>query len=278
MKIFSWNVNGIRAVEKKGALKDFLTNENPDIFCMQETKIQSDQCLAEKFDEKYPEYRKYYSFAQRKGYSGTAIWLKNEVEVLQSLHNFSDEILSEIDLYDKYGNAANEGRICAVELKDFWILTVYTPNSKGDLSRIPLRENWDKAFLKFALELQNGKHSAPKPVIFCGDLNVAHTEIDLANPKQNKGKHGFTLQERGGFDNFLENDFLDILRQQNPGTEKLFTWWSYYAKSRERNVGWRIDYFLISKSLEKLAKKAEIYPQIMGSDHCPTSLEIICEK
>ncbi len=267
MNIYSWNVNGLRAVENKGALKHFLDQENPDIVCFQEIKIQADQLPPQNLDEKYPDYLKFYSFADRKGYSGTAIWSK--VQPIQVLHNFSDEILTEFDLSDAFGDASTEGRICAAEFDDFWLITVYTPNSKGDLGRLKLRQNWDRAFLKFVKKLES-----QKPVVFCGDLNVAHEEIDLANPKQNRGKHGFTDEERFGFDEFLNASLNDVFRAQHPNEPELYTWWSHYAKSRERNVGWRIDYFITSSSIASKNPKAKIYPQIMGSDHCPISLEI----
>ena len=267
MKIYSWNVNGLRAVENKGALRSFLSEENPDIACFQEIKMQADQIPAQNFDEKYPEYHKFYSFAERKGYSGTAIWTK--YEPIQTLHNFTDDILVEFDLADNFGDASSEGRICAAEFNDFWLVTVYTPNTKGDLGRLNLRQNWDAAFLEFVQKLE-----LEKQVIFCGDLNVAHEEIDLANPKPNRGKHGFTDEERAGFDEFLNSGLSDIFRLQNPEIPELYTWWSHYAKSRERNVGWRIDYFIVSQKITKNAATAKIHPQILGSDHCPISLEI----
>lgn len=272
MRIFSWNVNGIRAVERKGALNDFFESENPDIVCFQETKIQQDQLKTEEFDKKYPEYFKFWSFAQRKGYSGTAIWTK--FQPIQTLFNFSKDILEEFNLTDKFGDASKEGRILAIEFLDFWVLTVYTPNTKSSLERLPLRQKWDKAFLKFAKKLEQGDFSIPKPVIFCGDLNVAHQEIDLANPKANRGKHGFTDEERAGFSNFLTENFEDIFRKQHPNSTDIYTWWSYFGKSRQRNVGWRIDYFLTSEEISK-NWQAKIHPQIIGSDHCPVSVEKI---
>lgn len=263
MKIFSWNINGIRAVERKGALADFLSSQNPDIVCFQETKIDAGQLSKEKFEENYPEYRKFWSHAERKGYSGTAIWSK--IKPKQTLHNFSPEILKKYDLSDKFGDASTEGRICAVEFDDFWLVTVYTPNAKNGLERLDLRQKWDAAFLEFIKSFE-------KPVFFCGDLNVAHEEIDLARPKQNRNTHGFTDQERAGFSNFIANGFVDIFRIQHPNEPNFYTWWSYFGKARERNVGWRIDYFL-TNSNENPKIDAKIHPEIMGSDHCPVSIE-----
>ncbi|MBS7346626.1 MAG: exodeoxyribonuclease III [Candidatus Sacchiramonaceae bacterium] len=267
MKIFSWNINGLRAVENRGSLEAFLNEKQPDIACFQETKIQAAQVEALKLDEKYPEYKKFYSFAERKGYSGTAIWSK--IEPIQILHNFSPEILAQFDLTDNFGDTSTEGRICAAEFDEFWLVTVYTPNSKGDLGRLAIRQNWDKAFLEFIKQLEK-----QKPVVFCGDMNVAHQEIDLKNPKSNRGKHGFTDEERFGFGEFLNNNFVDIYRAQNPETTDIYTWWSHFAKSRERNVGWRIDYFVLSASFPRENIVAKIFPEVMGSDHCPVSIEI----
>lgn len=291
MKIFSWNVNGIRAVEKKELLSAFLNNKKPDIACFQEIKIDESLIKKENFDEKYPEYFKYYSHAERKGYAGTAIWSKTEPFLV--VKNFTKEILNKYQLSDSFGDATTEGRICAAFFGDFWLLTVYTPNTKNDLGRLELRQKWDAAFLEFAKFLKNNNLSSSDfnendlkiikeytrektttPVFFCGDLNVAHKEIDLSNPKQNRGKHGFTDEERAGFDNFINSNFKDIFRNQNPEKAELYTWWSHFAKSRERNVGWRIDYFLTSD--ENLVNKnivAKIHPEILGSDHCPISLE-----
>ena len=312
MKIFSWNVNGIRAVEKKGALADFLARKNPDIVCFQEIKIDAEQIAKENFDEKYPEYLKFWSHAERKGYAGTAIWSKVAPKTV--LTNFPEAILAKYNLHDNFGDAASEGRICAAEFDDFWLLTVYTPNTKNDLGRLKLRQEWDAAFLELAKGLEQGEFSAPKPVFFCGDLNVAHQEIDLTNPKANRGKHGFTDEERAGFSNFLSANFHDIFREQHPDEPELYTWWSHFAKSRERNVGWRIDYFLISgngaendKMFASSSHKAhsakisdgnfvgsereaqhggiftqkihaEIHPEILGSDHCPVSIELISSE
>ena len=302
MKIFSWNVNGIRAVEKKGTLADFLARKNPDIVCFQEIKIDAEQIAKENFDEQYPEYLKFWSHAERKGYAGTAIWSKIAPKTV--LTNFPEAILAKYNLGDNFGDATSEGRICAAEFDDFWLLTVYTPNTKNDLGRLKLRQDWDAAFLELAKGLEQGEFSAPKPVFFCGDLNVAHQEIDLANPKANRGKHGFTDEERAGFSNFLSANFRDIFREQHPNESELYTWWSHFAKSRERNIGWRIDYFLVSGNDEMFAFSsgisvaqrseaheqkaehevarikihAEIHPEILGSDHCPVSIEFVSNE
>ena len=291
MKIFSWNVNGIRAVEKKGNLAEFLSVKNPDIACFQEIKIDETQISKENFDEKYPEYFKFYSHAERKGYAGTAIWSKQKPQAI--LRNFPQQILDKFNLADSFGDSSTEGRICAARFTDFWLITVYTPNTKNDLGRLKLRENWDAAFLAFVKGLELGEFSCEdfsnnidifendpseiflsKPVIFCGDLNVAHEEIDLSNPKSNRGKHGFTDEERQGFSNFISADLVDIFRIQNPEKAEIYTWWSHFAKSRERNVGWRIDYFVVSKELNSQNNRAEIHNKILGSDHCPISLEL----
>lgn len=267
MKIFSWNINGLRAVENKGALQDFLDEYQPDIVCFQEIKIQAIQLNTLKFNEKYPDYKKFYSFADRKGYSGTAIWSK--IEPLQVLHNFTADIIEKFDLTDEFGDTSTEGRICAAEFDDFWLVTVYTPNSKSGLGRLRIRQNWDQAFLEFVKTLEK-----MKPVVFCGDLNVAHQEIDLKNPKTNRGKHGFTDEERFGFSEFLNNNFIDIYRTQNPTKTDIYTWWSHFAKSRERNVGWRIDYFILSENFPREQVQANIFPEVMGSDHCPVSIQL----
>lgn len=292
MNIFSWNVNGIRAVEKKGAFKEFFESTNPDIACFQETKISADQVQKENFDDKYPKYHKFWSFAARKGYSGTAIWSK--IKPLRILRNFSNEFLGEI-LTDAYGDATSEGRICAAEFPDFWLLTVYTPNAKSELERLELRQKWDAEFLKFAKKLESGELSssdfAPenveilsqdlpenfkkKPVIFCGDLNVAHQEIDLARPKQNRRSAGFTDEERAGISQILSQNFVDTFRNFYPEKGEIYTWWSYLGGARKRNVGWRIDYFVASRELlgEKITDAA-IHDQILGSDHCPVSIKV----
>lgn len=263
IKIYSWNVNGIRAVQKKGLWQPFLTKENPDIICLQETKAKPEQ-----IDIEHDGYNAFYYSADKPGYSGTAMLSK--IPPVRVVNGFPQHIIDDYDASgDIYGDPNKEGRVLAAEFEKFWLITVYTPNAKEDLSRIPLRhKQWDPAFLAYCKELETSK-----PVIFCGDLNVAHTEDDLANPKSNKGKKGFTPEERGGFDSFLEAGFIDTLRMFKQGNGH-YSWWSHFAKSRERNVGWRIDYFLVSESLKSKVKSASIHADILGSDHCPVSVEL----
>ncbi|HET8884157.1 MAG TPA: exodeoxyribonuclease III [Candidatus Saccharimonadales bacterium] len=263
MKIYSWNVNGIRAVEKKGALAEFIKREQPDIICFQEIKAHEAQ-----FDVEYPEYEKYWNSAKRPGYSGTAIWTK--IPPLSASYGLPEGLITEYALdSDEYGDPSNEGRTIMLEFDDFSLVTVYTPNSKNDLSRLSLRhKQWDPAFLQY-MQRRNEK----KPVIFCGDLNVAHTELDLANPKPNVGKHGFTTEEREGFDNIISAGFHDTFRMFNAGGGN-YTWWTHWANSRERNVGWRIDYVLASDAIKDRVKEARIHPDVMGSDHCPVSITL----
>jgi exodeoxyribonuclease-3 len=263
MKIYSWNVNGIRAVVRKGALQDFMEKHKPDILCLQETKAKQGQAEID-----FPGYSEFWYSADKPGYSGTAIFTK--VKPLQVINGLPQDIIKKFKVSgDIYGDPNLEGRVIAAEFDKFWLVTVYTPNAKDDLSRIPLRhEHWDPAFLAYCKELEK-----KKPVVFTGDLNVAHTPDDLANPKPNEGKKGFTQEEREGFQNFVDAGFIDTFRMFKQGNG-YYTWWSHFAKSRERNVGWRIDYFLASKSLKDKVKKAEIHPDVMGSDHCPTSLTL----
>lgn len=263
MKLYSWNVNGIRAVIKKGDFAKFIESEKPDVLCLQETKAKQGQAEID-----LPDYEEIWNSADKPGYSGTAIFTK--IKPSSIIFGFVDSIAEKYNLADGYGDPTKEGRVISIEFENFWIITVYTPNSKEDLSRLKLRyENWDPAFLEHLKELEK-----TKPVLFCGDLNVAHNEMDLSNPKPNIGKHGFTNEERAGFDNYEKAGFIDIYRQQNPKKTDAFTWWSHWANSRARNIGWRIDYWLISKSVADKVKLAEIHPEIMGSDHCPISIEI----
>ncbi|MEO8863028.1 MAG: exodeoxyribonuclease III [Candidatus Saccharimonadales bacterium] len=264
MKLYSWNVNGIRAVINKGAFQSFMAEHQPDILCLQETKAQQGQAEID-----LPDYEEYWHSAAKKGYSGTAIFTK--IKPLSVVNGFPDSIIKEFGLEaDQYGNPTQEGRVIAAEFDDFYVVTVYTPNSKGDLSRLDLRhKHWDPAFLGY-LQLLESK----KPVLACGDLNVAHNEIDLANPKPNVGKHGFTDEEREGFDNFMQANFIDTFRTLHPSDTDAYSWWTHWANSRARNVGWRIDYWLASKSLQASIKSAQIHPDVMGSDHCPVSIEI----
>jgi exodeoxyribonuclease-3 len=263
IKIYSWNVNGIRAVNKKGLWDPFLKDEDPDILCLQEIKAKPEQ-----IDANVDGYHVVWNSAEKPGYSGTALISKETP--LQTINGFPEDILEKYDMTsDKYGDPNTEGRVLAAEFEKFWVVTVYTPNAKEDLSRIPLRhEHWDPAFLDYCKQLEQSK-----PVVFCGDLNVAHTEDDLANPKPNKGKKGFTLEERSGFDNFLSAGFIDTLRMFKQGNGH-YSWWSHFAKARERNVGWRIDYFLVSESLKGSVKDAAIHADVFGSDHCPVSVTL----
>ena len=254
-------MNGIRAVHKKGDLQAFLEKHDPDILCIQETKAQQGQ-LEVNFDQ----YEEYWHSAEKKGYSGTAIFTK--IPPLDVFYGLPEDIASKYDLADSYGDTTKEGRVVVVELDDIYVATVYTPNAKDDLSRIPMRQAWDPAFLEYMDRLQQGK-----PVIFCGDFNVAHTELDLARPKENKGKKGFTDEERNGFDSMIEKGFLDSFRIFNQVNGN-YTWWSHFGNARERNVGWRIDYVMISEDLSPLVKSARIHTDTFGSDHCPVSIDI----
>jgi exodeoxyribonuclease-3 len=263
MKIISWNVNGIRAVIKKGLFLPFVEKYQPDILCLQETKAEKSQIVID-----LPEYKEYWNSALKKGYSGTAIFSK--IEPLSVVNGFSEKIVNKFKLErDEYGDPMTEGRVITAEYKDFYLVNVYTPNAKDDLSRIPLRyKHWDPAFLAHCKELE-GK----KPVIFCGDLNVAHTPDDLARPKENEGLKGFTKEEREGFQNFVDAGFVDSFRLFNKGNG-FYTWWSNWANSRERNIGWRIDYILVSESIKNKIISAQILKDVYGSDHCPVLLKI----
>lgn len=264
MKLFSWNVNGIRAVINKGEFGAFVKTYAPDIICLQETKAKQGQAEVD-----LPEYEELWNSADKAGYSGTAIFTKQKP--LSVLYGFADAINERYRLAtDSYGDPTKEGRVLSAEYDEFWVVTVYTPNSKGDLSRLALRhEHWDPAFLAHVTELEK-----TKPVLFCGDLNVAHQEIDLANPKPNIGKHGFTNEERAGFEAFLKAGFVDTYRHANPDKTGAYTWWTHWANARARNVGWRIDYWLASASIADRVKNPQIHPEQLGSDHCPVSIEI----
>lgn len=264
MKLYSWNVNGIRAVLNKGALQEFIANHDPDILCLQETKAERGQVELD-----LPQYTEHFFSAVKKGYSGTAIFSKEPA--LRYIDGFPEDIIKKYGVTgDTYGDPNAEGRVIAAEFPDFWVVTVYTPNSKGDLSRLELRhKHWDPAFLAFVQQLEQ-----TKPVVFCGDLNVAHEEIDLANPKANVGQHGFTNEEREGFGNFLNAGYTDTFRAANPDKTAAYTWWTHWANARARNVGWRIDYWLASKDIAGNVKNPQIHPDVMGSDHCPVSIEL----
>ena len=264
MKLYSWNVNGIRAVINKGELQKFIDTHNPDIFCLQETKAKQGQAEVD-----LPEYEEYWNSADKAGYSGTAIFSK--VKPLNVIYGFTDDIATKYDLKaDSYGDPNKEGRVISAEFDDFWVVTVYTPNSKGDLSRLELRdEQWDPAFLEHLQELEKSK-----PVLFCGDLNVAYSEDDLANPKANVGKHGFTNEERAGFQKFLDAGFVDTFRKFTPEGNGHYSWWTHWANARARNVGWRIDYWLASHGIAHRVESAQIHADQMGSDHCPVSITL----
>jgi len=261
MKIFSWNVNGLRAVIKKGEFQAFIAKHKPDVICLQETKAQEGQAEID-----LPEYEEYWNSADKKGYSGTAIFTK--IQPNEVIFGIPAKIANKYSLSDNYGDTTKEGRVVTAEFDTFYVSTVYTPNAKDDLSRIPMRQNWDPAYLEFMKQLQK-----EKPVIFCGDFNVAHTELDLARPKENDGKKGFTKEERQGIDAMLKAGFVDAFRLFHKEGQQ-YTWWSHFGGARERNVGWRIDYVMASQSLVPLIKSARIYPEVMGSDHCPIAIDI----
>ncbi len=263
LKLYSWNVNGIRAVHNKGLFTPFVQKHKPDILCLQETKAMKAQSPVDLQD-----YQEYWSSAEKKGYSGTAIFSKTAP--LSVKYGLPQTI---IDTYkvtgDLYGDPNKEGRVIAAEYDKFYVVTVYTPNAKDDLSRVLLRQkHWDPAFLAYCKQLEK-----TKPVIFCGDLNVAYTADDLARPKENEGKKGYTPEERAGFQAFLDNGFLDTFRLFHQGNGH-YTWWTHWANARARNVGWRIDYMLVSNSLKSKVKAANIHPDVLGSDHCPVSLTL----
>ena len=297
LKIFSWNVNGLRAVINKGALQKFLEEYKPDILCLQEIKAKPEQV-----DYKFPGYKVFWNPAKRAGYSGTAILVRNEL--LSSL--FSADLLAKNvirwqaertalranlsvasgiyifglanqELYASKSDDNNsleriafqEGRALTLDCEKFFLVNVYVPNAKPDLSRLKLREKeWDPEFLKYLKELEK-----EKPVVVCGDFNAAHEEIDIARPKTNHHSAGFTDEERQGITNYINAGLIDTFRSLNPDSVR-YTWWSHWGKARENNVGWRIDYFFVSKSLKPSLKSAEIYESVMGSDHCPISIEL----
>ena len=248
MKFVSWNVNGIRAGLTKG-FEDRFRELDADIFCLQETKCQQGQVKIE-----LPGYHQYWNYANRKGYSGTAIFTKQEP--LSVFYGIG------IEEHDK------EGRVITLEFDHFYFVTVYTPNSQTELKRLSYRMEWERDFLAYLLKLQD-----KKPVICCGDLNVAHQEIDLKNPKTNHKNAGFTDEERGCFTKVLESGFIDTFRYFYPDQEGIYSWWSYRFRAREKNSGWRIDYFLVSPALREYLKDAVIHTEIMGSDHCPVELD-----
>lgn len=263
MKIYSWNVNGIRAVVRKELFTPFIQKEQPDILCLQETKAQQGQAQID-----LPGYIEYWNSAHKAGYSGTAIFTKTKP--VGVTNGFPEAIAKKYNLVDELDrDSSTEGRMLTAEFDKFYLVTVYTPNAKDDLSRIPLRrKHWDPAFLTYCKELEK-----KKPVVFCGDLNVAHTPDDLARPKPNEGKKGYTAEEREGFQNFLDAGFVDTFRIFTKGNGH-YSWWTHWANARANNVGWRIDYFLASKKLMPHIKAAQIHADIMGSDHAPVSITL----
>ena len=249
MKLISWNVNGIRACINKG-FKDFFNEIDADIFCIQETKCQKNQ-----IDLEFKGYTSYWNSAEKKGYSGTAIFTKQKpISVTYGIG---------IEEHDK------EGRVITLEFEKFYMINIYTPNSKRELERLAYRQIWEDEIRKYMLKLNENK-----PVIMCGDLNVAHKEIDLKNPKTNRHNAGFTDEERNKMTELLDAGFVDTFRILYPDKENAYSWWSYMGHAREKNVGWRIDYFIVSKSIENCIKEAKIHSEILGSDHCPVELEI----
>jgi len=249
MKFISWNVNGLRACLGKGFL-DFFKEADADIFCLQETKLQAGQLTLE-----LPGYHQYWNYAEKKGYSGTAVFAKREP--LQVTCGMG------VEEHD------HEGRVITLEYSDFYFVTVYTPNSQNELARLSYRMKWEDDFLAYLKKLEE-----KKPVVFCGDLNVAHKEMDLKNPKTNRNNAGFTDEERGKFTALMENGFIDTFRYFYPDVTGVYSWWSYRFKAREKNAGWRIDYFVVSEALKDRLEDAAIYHEVMGSDHCPVGLKM----
>ncbi len=249
MKLISWNVNGIRACVQKGFC-DFFNEVDADIFCIQESKLQAGQ-----IELNFEGYEQYWNYAQKKGYSGTAVFTKTKpINVTYGIG---------MEEHDQ------EGRVITAEYEKFFLVTVYTPNSQNELARLPYRMTWEDDFLEYLKRLEESK-----PVIVCGDLNVAHKEIDLKNPKTNQMNAGFTIEERNKFTELLDQGFIDTFRHFYPDLTDMYSWWSYRFKAREKNAGWRIDYFLVSKSLEDKLLSAKIHTEVLGSDHCPVELEI----
>lgn len=249
MRFISWNVNGLRACMQKG-FADYFETLNADFFCLQETKLQAGQ-----IDLDLPGYHQFWNYAEKKGYSGTAIFAKEEP--LSVRYGIG---IPELD---------TEGRMITLEYPDFYLVTCYTPNAQRELARIDHRLKWDEAFRNYLSDLDQ-----EKPVIVCGDLNVAFQEIDLKNPSSNRGNAGFSDEERESFGKLLDCGFTDSFRHLYPDTTGAYTWWSYMFRAREKNAGWRIDYFLVSNRLKDKIQTASIYPEIMGSDHCPVGLEL----
>ncbi len=250
MKLISWNVNGIRACLQKGFM-DFFKEMDADVFCLQETKLQAGQ-----HDLDLPGYHQYWNYAEKKGYSGTALFTKQEP--LNVTYGIG------VEEHD------HEGRVITAEFEDYYVVTVYVPNSQRELTRLDYRMQWEEAFLKYIMELD-----AKKPVIYCGDLNVTRQEIDLKNPKTNHHNAGFTDEERACFTKVLESGFTDTFRYFYPDVKDVYSWWSYMFQARSKNAGWRIDYFVTSKRLEERLQDAKIHTQVPGSDHCPVELTLV---
>ena len=249
-KLISWNVNGLRACVSKGNFYDFVQQENPDVLCLQETKLQAGQ-----IEMDLPGYHQYWNYAEKKGYSGTAIFTKEKpLSVTCGIG---------IEEHD------HEGRVITLEYPEYYLITVYVPNSKEHLERLEYRQVWEDAFLAYVKKLEE-----TKPVIYCGDLNVAHKEIDLKNPKTNRGHAGFTDEERAKMTAALDSGLVDTWRYFYPDREGVYSWWSYRFHAREKNTGWRIDYFIVSAALKDRLESAEIYTEVFGSDHCPVGLVI----
>lgn len=249
MKLISWNVNGLRACMQKGFM-EFFREADADVFCLQETKLQEGQIELE-----LPGYHQYWNYAERKGYSGTALFSKKEP--LKVTYGIG------VEEHD------HEGRVITAEFEDYYVVTVYVPNSQRELTRLDYRMEWEEAFLKYLKKLEE-----TKPLIYCGDLNVAHKEIDLKNPKSNRRNAGFTDEERERFGRVLENGFVDTFRHFYPDLKDAYSWWSYMGQARAKNVGWRIDYFVVSEALKDRLEDAKIHAQVMGSDHCPVELDL----
>jgi exodeoxyribonuclease III len=261
--LYSWNVNGIRAVTRKGTLEQFVEQSAPDVLCLQEVKAQKQD-----WDGHFEGYHEYWNSAEKKGYSGTAIFSKTEP--LEVRLGFSDAVMGAFDFPDAYGDPTKEGRVTSARYRDFWVVTVYTPNSKDKLERLHLRHQvWDPAFLMHCQELEK-----EAPVIYTGDFNVAHEPIDLARPKENIGKHGYTTEERDGFGLMTKAGFVDTYRLLHPTQTEAYTWWTNWGGARERNVGWRIDYVMVSAALRGHVAAADIHPGVLGSDHCPVSVTL----
>lgn len=260
MRILSWNVNGIRAVVKKGFLPQFLKKEKPDVLCLQEVKIDSTARAAHEFD--FAEYEEFWNSAERPGYSGTATLVrKNSPIIANGFPRHTNGI----------GHPAfdAEGRVQTLEFKTFFLINAYFPNARDDLSRLAFKQIFNKKMLAYVQKLKK-----KKPVIVVGDYNVAHQEIDIARPKENEGKKGFTKEERADFSRFMKGGLVDTFRHTHPDKAGAYSWWTHWANARQRNVGWRIDYICVTKGFEKHVKEAFILPQVMGSDHCPVGITL----